>query len=181
MYENRKSYVPQVYSIQLYLAKFVTSIAMHLSIYREFQFGQNIMKFVNNHEEKFHQPYIPFTIGLTLTIFCFVFEFINMTILFSKPNVFFTVGSYLTVGLLISLSEIYYSKTIGVDRTCVFNKIMDANHALMVVNKSSDIKWADRTLISKIQRVLYKFLRAIYASLIFYFVPFLYIIFNQKF
>ena len=139
------------------------------------------MKFVTNHEEKFHQPYIPFTIGLMQVMFCFIFEFINMTILFSKANVYFTVGSYLTVSLLISLSDIYYSKTIGSDPTCVFNKVLDANHCLIVTNKSSSFKFGERSCSNKIQRVVYKCLRAIYASLIFYFVPFLYVIFNQKF
>lgn len=104
-----------------------------------------------------------------------------MTILFSKTNVFFTVGSYLTVALLISISKIYYSKTIGADSACVLNNIMEKDCALYVEHKSSSIKFADRAFLNKIQRVVYKGLRAIYASLIFYFVPFLYIIFNQKF
>jgi hypothetical protein len=104
-----------------------------------------------------------------------------MTILFSKPNVFFTVGSYLTVALLINLSAIYYSKTIGADASCVLNQIMGAECALSITTKSSHLKFADRSCSNKVQRVVYKGLRAIYASLIFYFVPFLYIIFNQKF
>jgi len=36
MYDHRKSYIPVPSSIELYMAKFVTSIAMHLSIYTEF-------------------------------------------------------------------------------------------------------------------------------------------------
>jgi hypothetical protein len=122
--------------MELYVVKFVTSVAMHLSIYREFQQGQLVIKYVMNHENMFYQPYIPLIMGLTQVIFCFIFEFINMIILFSKTNTFATVGSYLTVGLLIGLSKIYYDKTIKQDPTNIVKDVFDYDNAPEVFNKT---------------------------------------------
>jgi len=59
--ENTKDqYIP----IELFFAKFVMTIAMHLELYGEFEKGQTIIKYVMNHEEKFNQPWIVFTLGL---------------------------------------------------------------------------------------------------------------------
>lgn len=119
--------------------------------------------------------------GVTNVLFCFIFEFINMIILFSKTNVFATVGSYLTVTLLINLSKIYYSKTVKQDPTNLVNGVFEYDNAPEVFNRTKDQKFWERSTLSKITKVLYKGTRAVYASLIFYFVPFLYIVVNQNY
>lgn len=167
--------------MELYFAKFVTSIAMHLCIYREFMKGQFIMKYVMNHETVFYQAYIPYALGLIQLLFCFTFEFINMVILFSKGNVYLTIVSYLTVTLLVDLSSIYYQKTIGCDKLEILKEVFNDENHLEITNKNKNVVFSDRSGFSKFAKVVYKICRAIYASLIFYFVPFLYIVFNQNY
>jgi hypothetical protein len=181
IWTNSAKFTPELSTMELYVVKFVTSVAMHLSIYREFQQGQLVIKYVMNHEKMFYQPYVPLIMGLVQVLFCFIFEFINMVILFSKTNVFGTVGSYLTVGLLINLSKIYYSKTVKQDPTNLVNGVFEYENAPLVFNKTKDMKYWERSALSKIGKVLYKGTRAVYASLIFYFVPFLYIVVNQNY
>jgi hypothetical protein len=136
IWTNSAKFTPELSTMELYVVKFVTSVAMHLSIYREFQQGQLVIKYVMNHENMFYQPYVPLIMGLTQVIFCFIFEFINMIILFSKTNTFATVGSYLTVGLLIGLSKIYYDKTIKQDPTNIVKDVFDYDNAPEVFNKT---------------------------------------------
>jgi len=111
--------------MELFFAKFVTSIAMHLCIYREFMKGMMIMKYVMNHPDVFHEAYIAYILGFIQLLFCFTFEFINMVILFSKGNVYLTIVSYLTVTLLVDLSSIYYQKTIGCDKLEILKEVFD--------------------------------------------------------
>lgn len=167
--------------MELYFAKFVTSIAMHLCIYREFMKGQSIMKYVMNHEDVFHEAYIAYILGFIQLLFCFTFEFINMVILFSKGNVYLTIVSYLTVTLLVDLSSIYYQKTIGCDKLEILKEVFDEANQLEITRKTKNVSFSERTCFSKFGKVTYKICRAVYASLIFYFVPFLYIVFNQNY
>ena len=48
------------------------------------------------------------------------------------------------------------------------------------IHRSSNIKFEERPTFHKVARVVYKIIRALYVSLIFYFVPFL-VIFTQFF
>jgi len=179
--DTQSSYSPQASSMELFFAKFVTSIAMHLCIYREFMKGQSIMKYVMNHEENFHEAYIAFILGFIQLLFCFTFEFINMVILFSKPNVYLTIVSYLTVTLLVDISSIYYQKTVGCNKLDILKEVFDDENLLEITNKTKNVVFSERSLFSKFAKLTYKLFRAVYASLIFYFVPFLYIVFNQNY
>lgn len=52
------------------------------------------------------------------------------------------------------------------------------HHQYPAKNRGRDIKFKNRSLFHKIARVVYKFMRSIYVSVIFYFVPF-YIFFGE--
>jgi len=139
------------------------------------------MKYVMNHEDVFHEAYIAYILGFIQLLFCFTFEFINMVILFSKGNVYLTIVSYLTVTLLVDLSSIYYQKTIGCDKLEILKEVFDEANQLEITRKTKNVSFSERTCFSKFGKVTYKICRAVYASLIFYFVPFLYIVFNQNY
>ena len=116
--------------------------------------------------------------GLIHLTFCFTFEFINMVILFSKPNVYLTIVSYITVNLLVDLSKIYYDKTVDSDQDDVVKNVFDEKNLLKNDSKNERKKYEKRGWFTKSTWYLYTFLRAMYASIVFYFVPFLYIVFN---
>ena len=60
--------------------------------------------------------------------FCFVYESINMFVLFSRPTVLMTMLSYICVNLLISINSIYFTKIVGEDRENILNHVFDGNH-----------------------------------------------------
>ena len=104
-----------------------------------------------------------------------------MVILFSKPNVYLTIVSYITVNLLVDLSSIYYKKTVDSDQDDVAKNVFYEYDLLKYDSKDERNKYEDRSWFTTSSWLLYKFLRAMYASIVFYFVPFLYVVFNQKF
>ena len=53
-----------------------------------------------------------------------------MVILFSKPNVYLTIVSYITVNLLVDLSKIYYDKTVDSDQDDVVKNVFDEKNLL---------------------------------------------------
>jgi len=81
----------------------MASIAMHLNIYHLYCNSMAIMKYVNNHPFKFDQDTIAYSLGFVMVIFSFVFEGINIVILFSRPIVYNTIGTYFTLKVLIKM------------------------------------------------------------------------------
>jgi hypothetical protein len=47
----------------LFVAKFITTIIMHLVTFKYWRNGLNIMKYSNNHPQKFFNPSICFVLG----------------------------------------------------------------------------------------------------------------------
>ena len=76
--------------------------------------------------------------GLIQLVFCFVFEFINMIILFAKPDVYLTIISYITVSLLTDLSKIYYNKTIDSDLDDVMKTVFNDENLLEYDKKGTE-------------------------------------------
>lgn len=91
----------------LFLTKWICTVAMHLEICTYFVGGMTIMKFVTNHPEEFDQPEVSYLLGTFQVINCLIFEVCNVFILFSRNNVYFTLGCYITVGLILNLSKMY--------------------------------------------------------------------------
>lgn len=176
-------------SPEIYVAKFATSMAMHLSIFKEFDRGRIILKYILNSPEKFHRVWIPFLLGLCHVLFCFVHEFINMIILFNTTSVKDATAAYLTVGLVTQMNQLFYNTTVDNDTENVVNRVFDIKFAPVIKQKAKKDKFtqvsAEETLglfykyskRCKLARLIYAIIRGAYASLSFYFVPFLYIVF----
>lgn len=68
-------------SFMLYIVRFVCCVALHIMLFPEVRKGMIIMKYVNNHPEKFRTSYIPFMLGF-LQYFSSIFaEFLNIYML----------------------------------------------------------------------------------------------------
>lgn len=94
-------------TFQLFLAKFMTTTALHINIYPEFASGMQIMKYVNNHPFNFDRPRLAFVLGFIQMVFAFIFEFCNIIILFSRATVFQTIASFVTLDVLFRLQTMY--------------------------------------------------------------------------
>ena len=87
----------------LFLSKFVASVAMHLNIYHLYSNSMAIMKYVNNHPYKFDQETIAFILGFVMLVFSMIFESINIVMMFSRKDVYKTIGTYFTLKVLIKI------------------------------------------------------------------------------
>ena len=122
-------------------------------------------------------------------LFCFVYEFINMFILFSRPTVYLTMMSYLCVGLLITINTIYYTKIVGEDKENVLNHVFDGDYIPKL--KDSNYEIGEKKTMEKLKNdpesefkedfsyklaeTFYIIVRGVYACIIFYFVPYMYL------
>lgn len=176
-------------SYDLYVTKFITSMAMHLAIFREFDRGRIIIKYIISAPEKFESPKIPFLLGLCHIGFCFVHEFINMIILFNAETIFAATVSYMTVGILTQMNELFYDTTVEKDNDNVLKKVFDVENAPEIKKKNKKDNYTMVTTEEAIEmfqkeskwmkgaRFIYAIIRGVYSSLSFYFVPFLFLIF----
>ena len=88
---------------EVFLSKFLVSVAIHLYVYPNFLVGLDIMKYVNNHSSKFDAPLTSYLLGLFFLIQSFFYEFSIVFILFSRTDVYLTLGAYLSVMVLVQL------------------------------------------------------------------------------
>lgn len=164
-------------------------MAMHLAIFREFDRGRTILKYIISAPEEFYTPQIPFGLGLCHIGFCFVHEFINMIILFNAETIFAATVSYMTVGILTQMNELFYDTTVEKDSDNVLKKVFDEDNAPEIKKKNKRDKYTKvsteeafemfqkESKWMKFARFIYAIIRGVYSSLSFYFVPFLYLIF----
>lgn len=99
-----------------------------------------------------------------------------------------TMLSYITVNLLITIGTIYYNKIVGEDRENVLTKVFDKKYVPVVKDgnyeigdKKSQLNLQDNgekddfDTAKKMGETIYIIVRGVYASLIFYFVPYMYL------
>jgi hypothetical protein len=116
---------------------------MHLSIFKEFDRGRIILKYILNSPEKFHRVWIPFMLGFLHVMFCFVHEFINMIILFKTATVKEATGAYLTVGLVTQMNLLFYTTTVAKDTENVVSRVFDPKFAPEIKQKASTDKFTE--------------------------------------
>jgi hypothetical protein len=78
-------------------------------IVQEFMPALRLLKYINYHYDDLYQPYLVIAIVFLQIIICFIYEFINIQILFSRSNVLFTIGSYITVDLIKGFNKYHFN------------------------------------------------------------------------
>jgi len=136
--------VPQNLQYNLFLSKFVVTIAVHLNIYPVLNCGFRIMKFVNNHPHLFDQDLLCFLLGLIMLLFSVVFEFLNIVLLFSKASVYLTLGSYFALSIIIYLQKMYYDTVIQGDASNVLSQVFDKENLPKITWRNSKNNFSDR-------------------------------------
>lgn len=97
--------------------------------------------------------------------------------LYSRANIYFTLGSFVTVGIIVNINQMFMA-VINADKTNELTAVFDADNRPVIKHRSADIKMKDRDLFFIFGRILYKANKAIYITVYFYFVPFLFFIFS---
>ena len=109
----------------LVVAKLMTTITVHLYSFPYVVNAFKILRYTNNHPEKFDSPLTAYIIGfLTLSIYM-ISEVINMIALYSKTDVFSTVNMFITQFCVIELSGTYFNFVIAKDTTLRLNEIIN--------------------------------------------------------
>jgi len=162
-------------TFKLYVAKFVTTFAMHLLIFQEFTPALKIMKYTIYHPHNMAQPGMAIFLSIMQMVGCFLFELINIQILFSRANVYFTISSYITVDLLKGFGKFYFN-AIEKDNTNLLVRVMLPENSLEVSVRGKHFREQPMPTKQRILRICYNGIKQVYASVFFYFVPFLYIV-----
>ena len=157
---------PENYAV--YIVKCPCVIALHFVLYPEVNHGMTIMKYANNHHHKFilWGSEISFCIGFIqfmTAIYCYV---INCVILAFQHEVEVCIVHFIALHVIMEIPN-YYLESMG------DNPILGVCHHPPTIDvRGSSIRFSDRTTFHKVARVVYKGLRSLYVSVVFYMVPF---------
>jgi len=108
-------------------------------------------------------------------LICFVFEVVNIQVLFSRVNVYFTIGVYIAAELLKGFNGFYF-QAMERNKTNLLLKVMDPENALQMEVKKKTADWTKLSMVQKFGSIFFELVQLVYASFFFYFVPFLYIV-----
>jgi hypothetical protein len=140
-------------------------------LYPEIANTMQLMKYICNHWDDFRQPGIPFFIAHTSHMINLVAEFLNMYMLVYQHTVEHCIIHFVALEVIVEIPHMYMGSLID-DK--LKQRIFKSQSHLQVSNKGRDINfWEDRSLLSKISRIIYKSHRALYVSVLFYFAPFI--------
>ena len=151
------------------VAKFVCSTALHLMLFPHVERSMSHMKYTNNHPKKFTIPNIAFGIALSSFIVNVLAEFINLYLLTYQHNVEHCIIHFVALEVIVEIPHILIG---SLSASKLKSRIFADTHALKVTNRGRDIPFKSRSCCNKISRVLYRFVRCLYVSFVFYFQPF---------
>ena len=172
------SFVKGIDGFNLFLSKFVVTLAMHLDVSGIFQDSIRAIKFMTNHPDKFDMINTCLMIGFIQLFACAAFQVINVQILFSRTTVYFTIVCHITVSLLVQMPKFYYG-TVKDNPNIPSNSIFQEENAFKITRRSKDIEFGERPFFNQLSRLTYKTFTLVYASVAYYFLPYIYLIWQQ--
>lgn len=166
-------------NVNLYFAKFLTCITIHIVGLRYFNAGLAVMKYTSNHPEKFENPNICYVLALLRVVNFLVIETTNFFILESKPTVPLALGAFVTEAAVILFPNYYQEEIIGFSNKEKLRECLYPENAPPIEWNNRDHAFGERTFVGKIQRLLYKLLRMFYVVFLYYFEVNIYLILNS--
>lgn len=168
-------YTPALsHSFAVFYIKFPCAIALHFYLYPEVAKGMNLMKYANNQVDDFVQngSEISFIIGLTQVSMALIAEYINIKLLSAQHTISHSIMHFVALEIIMEVSNLYFESLMN-------NKLkVIMHHPPKLTKKGKDIEFRERSMFHKFARIIYKFLRCLYVSVVFYFVPF-FVVFLQ--
>jgi len=119
------------------MARFITSMMMHIIVEKDLAHSLNMMKYLVNHHQHFVNPYASFLFGFLSFIISLHVEINALVIFASMTNVTGIVVKYVAIAAIINIPRFYVlciSDNIGLD--CI-------NVQLKVINFRKDNKLKD--------------------------------------
>jgi len=146
--------------------RFIATIMMHLGVEADIRQGLLMMKFVTYHPDQFQFPFIAFIIGLCQLFGGFASEIMCIIFLSSLNNVIDCLIRFMAFGMIAKIDNFY------ADALCGDNKITGDTEPFEVTVNRRNVDKCEFSCLMKFCRWVYKFLRVMYCSYIFYFMPF---------
>lgn len=172
---------PEQRDFTLFVAKFLAATIMHLNIFPNFANSMNIMKYVNNHPSRFDYQGLAFALGAFQCVSSFVYEVLNAVVLFTQISVYFALIYYITVYVISQLGAVYLQAVSNDHNNILFDMFLAENRPRVVKHRRDKYSWKRRSCCNKLQRLTFKFLRVVYISIFYYFVPFSFLSMHQGF
>ena len=126
-----------------------------------------LMHFANNNPEKLTSAVEPFFIGLMQCLVSFVATFLNLVNLSRYKKVEKCVIHFIVLKVVVDVQDSLYKTMADTKLKKVFGEKYTRD------KDQQKVAWVDRSCFSKFGRVIYKVYRALYVSVVFYFVSIL--------
>lgn len=137
------------------------------------------MKYSNNHSSKFTQWYIPFMLGLLQAQMVTIIELVNLINICAQNNIMDIVMNYVALAVVAEFDDYIFE---AVKRGDKMPELLEKDMLEIEVTTSSSVRheedvmircdFKNRSIGSKIARVLYRFCRLLYITVYFYFFEF---------
>jgi len=157
------------------IARFMASLWMHTYLEMDETQGLLMMKYAVNHHENFANPYAAFYFGFVTNTMWLFLEALIIILLTSKTNVLDCVLAYTSFYPITNIPVYYFND-------CYRHKIKKCSGMTLKFRKfrkDNPLEKAPCTI--KCMRVIYKTIRTLHTSFIYYFMPFAVIFMNYKF
>ena len=154
----------------LYIVKCPCVIVLHICLYPECLGGMGIMKFANNHPNRFiaNGSELAFLIGFGQCFTGIYCEMINCLILSFQSEIETCIVHFIALHVIMEIPNFYF-ESMGDNP---LKKILHHPPAIDDEGRGKNIKFMDRSCFHKFARILYKCMRGFYASVFFYFIPY---------
>jgi len=130
----------------------------------------NLMKFCNNQPHQFvnNGDKIGLVLGFNLVITALLCEAICIYILAYQNSIQYCIMYFVAINIVMNIPNLYFNSL----KQNPLKKVVKPENRPEANIRGEDIKFWERSCFHKVARVIYKFFRAIYVGVIFYFIPF---------
>ena len=160
-------------------ARFVCVILMNLQVEGDVRQGLKLMKYVTNHPFNFMSPKTVFTIGMMQFVGGVAAEFFCVLYLCSLTKSIDVIIRYVALASIAKVDDIYFA---ALAKTHPLKKVATRKEPLVVSIHRRDVNDAikdgriENERAFRIQRFIFKTVRMVYTSFIYYFLPFLVVV-----
>lgn len=167
------------YYFVVYLSRFICCIALHLKLTPNISKGLELMNFANNHPDAFTNDRVPVIAGF-MQVFTAIFgEAVNLSMLLGHREVERCIIHFITLVVVLEMAQMYYGALtigMGVAGEAGITIVTQVCKEPVIKTDGKQISMSERSCFQKMGRIVYKFLRALFVSLIYYYAPFLVVI-----
>ena len=100
-----------VASLKQNYTRFVCAMMLHLQLQDEFKEGNQIMKYVNNHPERFQSWLVPFVLGFMQSSMIVLIEVVNLVNICAQIEVMDIVMNYVALAVVADFDDIFVMST----------------------------------------------------------------------